>query len=100
MNKKVSWFNSLLRDERGDISSKRIIGILSSLILFIIAIRLAFTIENDTIPDSLINALTMIATVGLGLTTVDKFIFARKGFRKSIDEKKDEDSVDYEEDSH
>lgn len=94
MEKKVNWFNSLLRDERGDISSKRVVGILSSLVIFTIAIRLAFTIENDTVPDSLINALATIACIGLGLTTFDKYIMTRRKIKDAISEKKDDDGLD------
>lgn len=81
---KDNWINSLLRDERGDISSKRITGIVSAIVLWIIGVRMAFSSTALTVSDTLINALAMLASVGLGLSSWDKFTEMKKKVSKSI----------------
>lgn len=81
---KNTWINSLLRDERGEISSKRITGIVSAVVLWIIGVRMAFSPVALTVSDTLINALAMLASVGLGLSSWDKFTEMKKKVGKSI----------------
>ena len=61
------FLKSMLSDERGSVSSKRIAGLLSVLSLLIC---LLFKITPTT---ELITAVTTIAVASLGLTTIDKF---------------------------
>jgi len=84
MSLKDNWINSLLKDERGEISSKRITGIISALVLWIIGVRMAFSPIVLTVSDTLINALAMLASVGLGLSSWDKFTEMKKKINKSI----------------
>jgi protein-S-isoprenylcysteine O-methyltransferase Ste14 len=84
MSLKDNWINSLLKDERGEISSKRITGIISALVLWIIGVRMAFSPIVLTVSDTLINALAMLASVGLGLSSWDKFTEMKKKVNKSI----------------
>ena len=84
MSLKDNWINSLLKDERGEISSKRITGIISALVLWIIGVKMAFSTTTLTVSDTLINALAMLASVGLGLSSWDKFTEMKKKINKSI----------------
>ena len=61
------FFKSMLSDERGSVSSKRVAGLLS--VISLIACLL-FKLTPTT---ELITAVTTIAVASLGLTTVDKF---------------------------
>ena len=61
------FFKSMLSDERGNTSSKRIAGLLSVISLITC---LLFKLTPTT---ELITAVTTIAVASLGLTTVDKF---------------------------
>lgn len=91
---KDNWINSLLRDERGDISSKRITGILSAIVLWIIGIRMAFSPIALTVSDTLINALAMLASIGLGLSSWDKFTDMKKKISKSTKNSDDTENLD------
>lgn len=61
------FLKSMITDERGSTSSKRVVGILSALSLIIC---LLFKINPAT---ELITAVATIAIASLGLTSVDKF---------------------------
>ena len=61
------FLKSMITDERGSTSSKRIVGILCTLSLLTC---LLFKITPAT---ELITAVTTIAVASLGLTSVDKF---------------------------
>ena len=61
------FLKSMLTDERGSTSSKRVVGMLCALSLLIC---LLFKITPAT---ELITAVTTISVASLGLTTVDKF---------------------------
>lgn len=60
-------FISLLSDEKGAISSKRVIAILGSLVLFVgFFVKIP---QNDHLAD----LIAGVVAVGLGLTTWDKY---------------------------
>jgi hypothetical protein len=61
------FLKSMLTDERGATSSKRIVGVLCTFSL-LICLLLKITPATE-----LITAVTTIAVASLGLTTVDKF---------------------------
>lgn len=66
-------FKSLISDERGSISSKRIVGILCALTLIMAMIYNTFA-KNITPPaEFLVQYVALLCFGCLGLTTVDKF---------------------------
>jgi hypothetical protein len=70
MKKIISWVRGLLRDERGDPSSKRFIGITAGLTLCV-ALFINLYTEYPVEP-TLVNAVAAICIGGLGLSSADK----------------------------
>ncbi len=62
----------ILSDERGQLSSKRIVGVAAAFSI-IIALLFSWNPSGD-----IVNAVTLLAIAGLGLTTIDKFSFKQK----------------------
>lgn len=78
-NKKPkTWLKSMLTDERGDISSKRFIGLLSSLTLLACLVITIVTNGEYSPNDILVESVALLAFGTLGLTSIDKF-----GWRKN-----------------
>ena len=61
------YLKSLLQDENGSFSSKRLVGLLGALVLYVCAF-----VANHLTP-GLIEAINILALGCLGLTSVDKF---------------------------
>jgi hypothetical protein len=78
----ATWINGLFKDEIGTPSSKRFVGIISSLTL---CFTLLFAIRdsNITIASMLIDAVLILAISTLGLSSVDKFIKNKNESNKS-----------------
>jgi hypothetical protein len=74
MKKALNWIAGLFRDERGNPSSKRFIGIIAGLTLCITMYVNSYTHGDIKPSDTLVNAVAMLALhlVGLGLASVDK----------------------------
>ena len=62
----LKWLNELLTDERGKISSKRFVGILSALCLCV-----ALFVMKEPSP-TLVNLVAGLSFGSLGLSTADK----------------------------
>jgi xanthine/uracil permease len=73
----INWLLGLLKDEKGNPSSKRFIGILSGLTLCVTLFANQFTEEHVAPSPVLINAVAALAFGALGLSSVDK-IFGKK----------------------
>jgi xanthine/uracil permease len=72
MKKIVNWVSDLLKDEKGNASSKRFIGILAGISLCVTLFANQFTEENIAPSPVLINAVAALAFGSLGLASVDK----------------------------
>lgn len=70
MNK---FFKSMLSDERGATSSKRVIGIMCALFLCGTMLANSFSHEGIKPSDTLVNAVLTLGCVCIGGTTIDKF---------------------------
>jgi hypothetical protein len=73
-----NFIKSLLSDERGAISSKRVCGILCTVILCATLFANQFTPEHIKPSDTLVEAVTLLAFGCLGLSSVDKFTMNKK----------------------
>jgi len=82
MKKIISWVSGLLRDERGEPSSKRFIGIIAGLTLCV-ALFINLYTEYPVEP-TIVNAVAAICIGGLGLSSADK-IWSKKS-NKSEDQ--------------
>jgi hypothetical protein len=78
------FFKSLFSDERGSISSKRIVGLLCSFILCITLYHNSFSEKNVAPSDILVESVALLAFGCLGLTSLDKFTFNKE--KKQEDE--------------
>jgi hypothetical protein len=72
MKKALNWIAGLFRDERGNPSSKRFIGIIAGLTLCITMYVNSYTHGDIKPSDTLVNAVAMLAFGCLGLASVDK----------------------------
>lgn len=68
----VNWIKGLLKDEKGDPSSKRFVGIIAGLALCITLFANQFTEEHIAPSAVLVNAVAALAFGALGLASVDK----------------------------
>ena len=73
-----TFFSQIFQDENGNYSSKRFVGILTS--LSICAALIANTFSHESIKPSpeLVNAATALAFGALGLASVDKLLKKNK----------------------
>ena len=69
---------SLLLDEKGNISSKRLVGLISSLTLCFTLISYSFSLITVSPVDSLINVIGLLAFGSLGLSSMDKYTHMRE----------------------
>lgn len=75
MNK---FFKSMLSDERGTYSHKRVIGFLCAIILCTCLIITSIAPKEFTPPETLINAVLTLAGMCILGTSIDKFSFKEK----------------------
>ena len=72
MKKLFNGVKSLLSDERGAVSSKRLVGLICAIILCLTLYRNSFSEHHIAPSDALVNAVAMLCAACLGLTSVDK----------------------------
>jgi len=77
MKKLLSGVKSLLSDERGSISSKRVVGITCAIFLCITLYENSFSDEHIVPSTPLVESVAALAAACLGLTSIDK-IFGKK----------------------
>lgn len=70
--KMLEWVRGLLNDEKGNPSSKRIMGLIAGLSLCVTMIANSFTDISIAPSTPLVNAVAALAFGALGLTSVDK----------------------------
>ena len=66
------WIKNLLSDERGSISTKRVIALVSAFFLCITLIANSFSELNKAPSEALVYAVSALAFGCLGLTTAEK----------------------------
>ena len=62
-----------MKDEKGNPSSKRIMGVLCTITLCVTMYQNAFSEEHIAPSPTLVNAVAALAFGALGLTSIDKF---------------------------
>jgi len=73
MARKHSFFRSLISDERGSRSSKRLLAILCTLVLCVALLISVFSKRELTPSPELISAIELITISCIGATSIDKF---------------------------
>jgi uncharacterized membrane protein YvbJ len=69
----MKWLANLLADERGSVSTKRVISLLSALFICITLLANSFTHQEIAPSDKLVDAVMVICIAAMGTTTIDKF---------------------------
>lgn len=69
----MKWLANLLSDERGSVSTKRVIALLTALFLCITLLANSFTHQEIAPSDKLVDAVMVICVAAMGTTTIDKF---------------------------
>jgi hypothetical protein len=82
----ISWLQDLFRDERGSTSIKPVVGLICALTLCIILFINCYK-SDLKLEDVIVNAVLLLAIVGIGADTVDKF--SLKGLTKGSSDTKD-----------
>lgn len=70
MKRFISWVGGLLRDEKGNPSSKRFVGIIAGLSLCVALFINLFT--SQPVEPTIVQSVAIICVGGLGLASVDK----------------------------
>jgi cellobiose-specific phosphotransferase system component IIC len=71
--KNKSWFLEMITDERDRISSKRFVGLMSAIVLWVSLLISLFTKNEYKVDGLLAEIVSMLAFGSLGLSTIDKF---------------------------
>lgn len=74
----MKFIKNLLTDERGSLSTKRIIAILTALFICVTLLVNSFSHQEIGPSDKLVDAVMVICCVAMGATTFDKFSFKEK----------------------
>jgi uncharacterized membrane protein YvbJ len=69
----MKWIANLLSDERGSISTKRVIALSSALFLCITLLANSFSHLEIAPSDKLVDAVMAICIAAMGTSTIDKF---------------------------
>ena len=69
----MKWLANLLSDERGSVSTKRVIALVSALFICITLLANSFTHQEIAPSDKLVDAVMVICIAAMGTTTIDKF---------------------------
>ena len=69
----MKWIANLLSDERGSISTKRVIALLSAFFLCVTLLLNSFSSQTIAPSDKLVDAVMAICIAAMGSTTLDKF---------------------------
>lgn len=77
MKKRFNFLKSLLSDERGAISSKRLVGLVCAIFLCVTLYENSFSEEHIAPSTALVQSVAALSAACLGLTSLDK-IFGKK----------------------
>jgi hypothetical protein len=69
----MKWIANLLSDERGSISTKRVIALMSALFLCITLLANSFSHIEVAPSDKLVDCVMAICISAMGTSTIDKF---------------------------
>jgi len=69
----MKWLANLLSDERGSVSTKRVIALLSALFICVTLLANSFTHQEIAPSDKLVDVVMVICIAAMGTTTIDKF---------------------------
>jgi hypothetical protein len=83
MKKLLAFFKSMVSDEKGSVSSKRVVGLMCSVTLCFTLAYSLFAKTNNTISPTLIESVALLAFGCLGLTSLDKFTFNKQSENKT-----------------
>ncbi len=78
IQKAIKFLSSIIADEKGNGSSKRVVGILCALSLCLTMYHNSFSEEHIAPSAVLVDAVALLAFGCLGLTSVDKFTLKKK----------------------
>lgn len=78
ISKLMMGFKEMVTDERGRISSKRFVGIVSAFVLWFGFMISLFTKDEYTVDSLLAEIVALLAFGSLGLTSIDKFGWRNK----------------------
>ena len=73
MKKLITWISKFLSDEKGNASSKRLVGIVSALTLCVTLYHNSFSSEDIAPSVPLVDAVALLSFGCLGLSSIDKF---------------------------
>lgn len=88
MKNALKWVKSLFADERGEVSSKRLVGIMCAIFLCLTLYQNSFTEEQIAPSVPLVQMVAALAFGCLGLSSLDKLSFLK---HKKDDEPKQTD---------
>jgi hypothetical protein len=88
MKKFITWVSRFLSDEKGNASSKRLVGIISAITLCGTLYHNSFSSQDIAPSTPLVDAVALLCFGCLGLTSIDKFTG-----RKFKDQPKDEQPI-------
>jgi len=89
MKKLLNGVKSLLADERGAVSSKRLVGIICALFLCITLYENSFSEEHIAPSAPLVESVAALAAACLGLTSLDKIFGKVQGGGKDVESPKE-----------
>jgi len=89
MKKLLNGVKSLLADERGAVSSKRLVGIICALFLCITLYENSFSEEHIAPSAPLVESVAALAAACLGLTSLDKIFGKVQGGSKDVESPKE-----------
>ena len=78
MKKVLSWVAGIFKDETGNPSSKRIVGVMCAFALCLTMYHNSFSTTDIAPAPYLVDAVALLAFGCLGLSSVDKFTNAKK----------------------
>jgi hypothetical protein len=87
MEKFISWVSKLFKDEKGNPSSKRFVGIMCSVMLCVTMYHNSFSTVDIAPAPYLVDAVALLAFSSLGLSSIDKYTKSKK----KMDENKTEE---------
>ena len=83
----MKFFKKLLTDERGSISTKRLVSLICAIFICSTLLINSFSHQEIGPSDKLVDAVMIICCVAMGATTFDKF-----SFKEKVDESSEENS--------
>lgn len=83
MKKRFNFLKSLLSDERGAISSKRLVGLTCAGFLCVTLYQNSFSEEHIAPSGTLVQSVAALAAACLGLTSLDKIFGKKQGENQS-----------------